>query len=87
MTEVYKIAKEKGFDGIDSYFLIKEWLLLKHQIYAEVFFSTFHKTWSVNNYLIDTKKGKRIEWDYSNKKFEDYYDALELALKEMLKKI
>jgi hypothetical protein len=47
----------------------------------------FHKKWSVNNYFINTKKSKKIEWDSKGEMFEDYYDALKLAIENMLKKI
>lgn len=58
----------------------------KYHLRAEIFYSMFHKKWSVNNYFVDTKKGKKVyPTGNISAKFDDYYDALELAIWELLK--
>ena len=85
MKEVFIIAKEKGYTGDNSLVSLEWWLRLKKLIHCEIFYSTFHKSWYINNYFLDLKKMKRIDHDLPSKKFENYTDALEYAITEMLK--
>ena len=84
--EILKLAKEKGYNGPDSLYELQGWIHNKHSLHAEIFFSMYHKTWSVNNYFIDLKKLKRISWD-CGRTFVNHIDALKEALENMLELI
>lgn len=86
MEELFKLAKEKGYDGPDSLHL-QEWFRRKHNLHPEIFFSKFTKKWAVNSFFINLKKAKTVKWDYTSEAFFDYDDALLLALKGMIKLI
>lgn len=87
MESVYTIAKDKGYSGENNLYLIREWLAITKHIHVELFFSMFHKKWSINNYFIDLKKLKKIERNAKSLQYENYNDALEVSLREMLEKI
>jgi hypothetical protein len=87
IDKIYDKAKEKGYSGNKSLTEIQDWLRIDKNIYCEIFFSMYHKKWSINNYFIDLKKLKKINWDYTSQKFDDFDEALILAIDEMLKKI
>lgn len=59
-----------------------------HGLRAELFYSMYHKKWQVNNYFVNFRKGKKVEPKGNiSARFADYYDALELAIFEMVKLI
>lgn len=84
---IFELAKEKGYQGEEKLQEIEIWIRNKKHIHCEIFFSMFHKKWSLNNYLIDLKKLKKIEFDSKTIFYEEYDDALEKAIEEMLNKI
>lgn len=60
----------------------------EHGLRAELFYSMYHKKWQVNNYFVNFKKGKKVEPKGNvSARFDDYFDALELAIFELLKVI
>jgi hypothetical protein len=80
MKEIFKLAKEKGYKGENSLFLIQEWVLEEHNLFIEIFFSMFHKKWSINNYALDTKKRKKINISATSTFYNDYKETLGKAL-------
>jgi hypothetical protein len=67
---------------------LEDWIAEQHHLRAEIFYSMFHKKWSVNNYFVDTKKGKKVyPKDEIKGKFDSYDDAREAALIELFKLI
>lgn len=67
---------------------LTEWVGDEHHMRAELFFSMFHKKWSINSYFINTKKFKKVYPKEDIKEmFLDYREAREIALSEMLKLI
>ena len=86
-NEIFELAKTKGYTGTNSIVILEWWLREEKLLHWEIFFSMFHKMWYVNNYLIDLKKAKKI--DYPNKipQFETYPLALKFAVEEMIKKL
>jgi hypothetical protein len=87
MKNIFERAKLKGYDGEIKLSLLEDWLRENKYIHCEIFFSLFHKKWSLNNYFINTKKLKRIEWDWRDFHFETYPEAQEFAIDKMLEKI
>ena len=67
---------------------LADWIEENHHLRAELFYSMFHKKWSVNNYFVDTKKGKKVYPKREIKeKFDTYGQAREAALVELFKLI
>lgn len=88
--ELKKLIKEKLPEKYHntSLMLLHEYIILEYGLYAEIFYSMYFKKWSVNNYFVDYRKGKKIlPKGNLSIKFDDYFDALELAIWEMLKLI
>jgi hypothetical protein len=88
--ELFEIAKSKGYDALGrlgSVSLIQDWLRTKHYLYTEIFFSVFHKKWSLNNYIIDLKTLKKIERPTKVVFYDEYNDALCQAIDEILQLI
>jgi hypothetical protein len=63
---------------------LQEWIRNKFGLHAEIFYSMFHKKWSVNNYFIDISKGKKVEWPYTFKMYDTHDGALVVALYHLL---
>ena len=81
--KVITLAKEKGCKE-ENLLLIQDWIRTNHGLYGELFYSLFHKKWSVNNYFINLTKGERISWNYTGANFDDYNDALSVILFNLL---
>ena len=65
---------------------LADWIEEKHFLRAELFYSMFHKQWYVNNYFVNTKKGKKVYPKREIKeKFASYALARETALIELFK--
>lgn len=83
--ELFDKAKSKGYGGSDDTLSeLEDWLRIHHNLCTELFFSFFHKKWSINSYFIDIKKIKKVD---RNVKMEYYFtrdEALKQALDEML---
>lgn len=86
-SELIVVAKSKGYNNLDSLVLLQDWLRTKHYLYTEIFFSMFHKKWSLNNYILDLKAAKKIERPTKVIFYDDYNDALCQAIDEMLQLI
>jgi len=85
MKELLELAKLKGYDGEDKTSDIQEWLRTKKGLHPEIFFSTYHEKWQINNFFIDVRKNKKI--DRKNTKvilYVSYEEAREAILKELL---
>jgi hypothetical protein len=80
----YDLLREKGYSGPESLYEVRAWIRKKYNLHLELFFSIYHKTWSVNNYIIDLKKGKRAPYTYTCKSFDNYEDALLFSLQLIL---
>lgn len=78
---------EKGYLGDFSLKSVEWWLRDEKHIHCEIFFSMFHKKWSINNYFIDLRKFKKIDHELKEIKFESYNEALEYAVEQMLLKV
>lgn len=86
-SELIVVAKSKGYNNLDSLVLLQDWLRTKHYLYTEIFFSMFHKKWSLNNYILDLKAAKKVERPTKVIFYDDYNDALCQAIDEMLQLI
>lgn len=65
---------------------LEDWIESQHNLRAELFFSMFHKQWYINNYFVNTKKGKKVYPKREIKeKFPSYALAREAALIELFK--
>lgn len=82
--DILTLSKELGCT-YESLYDIQAWLRNKFNIHAEIFYSLFHKKWAINNYFVDTIKGNRITWDYKGVFYQEYDDALIVALYNILK--
>lgn len=85
MKELLELAKLKGYEGEGKASDIQEWLRIKKGLHPEVFFSTYHEKWQINNFFIDVKKNKKV--DRKNTKvilYVSYEEAREAILKELL---
>ena len=82
--DIFRIAKEQGYIGIESLYEIQGWFLKKFYLYGEIFYSMFHKKFSINNYFVDYAHGKKVEWDYKSAPHDTYEDALMVVLYNML---
>jgi len=82
--DIFLLAKQQGYTGIESLYEIQGWFLTKYHLYGEIFYSMFHKKFSINNYFIDLSKGKKIEWDYKSIQYDSHIDALVDMLYNML---
>jgi hypothetical protein len=85
--DLYKLAQSKGYVGENSTVLLEWWLRDEKFLHCEIFFSMFHKTWSINNYIINLKKFKKIEIEEKLLKFESYPKALLHAIEVMINKL
>lgn len=85
--EIYELAKTKGYSGENSIIPLEWWLRDEKFLHCEIFFSMFHKTWSINNYIIDLKKLKKIEINEKFLQFENYPKALLHSIETMIKKL
>lgn len=67
---------------------LEDWLEEKHHLRAEIVFSMFDKKWFVNNYFVDTKKGKKV-YPKDEIKFRSFVrkEVQEVALIELFKLI
>jgi len=81
---VLSLAKELGYTDINSMYVIEGWIRTKFSLHGEIFYSMFHKKFSINNYFIDLSKGKKIEWDYKSIQYDSHIDALVDMLYNML---
>lgn len=82
--DIYSLAKSKGYTDNDSIYEIQAWIRKKFGIHAEIFYSMFHKKFSINNYFVDVVNGKKIEWNYTSKNYDSHDDALIFALFNIL---
>jgi len=82
--EVISIAKNNGYEGGENLFLIQEWIRNKYNLHGEIFYSLFHKKWSINNYFVNTLKGERVNWDYKSINYDTYNDALLILIYNLL---
>ena len=82
--DIFILAKQQGYTGIESLYEIQGWFVTKYHLYSEIFYSMFHKKFSINNYFIDYSAGKKVEWDYKSTMYDTYNDALIVVLYNML---
>jgi len=82
--DILKLAKEQGYKGLDSIYEVQAWVRVKYSLHAELFYSMFHKKFSINNYFIDLSNGKKVDWDYKSTMYDSYDDALIIALYNLL---
>lgn len=82
--EVLTMAKDKGYPGIESMYELQAWVRVKFSLHPEIFYSMFHKKFSINNYFVNVAKGSKVNWDYKPINYESYDDALLVALYNML---
>lgn len=83
--EIIKLLKEKELPEFTSIIELHDYILKNHNIYIEVFYSIFKKLWTVNNYFVNTKNSKRVNWEYEEKYFVTRDEALEFGIKNYLK--
>jgi hypothetical protein len=85
MDNVLELAKSKGYEGDKGAQNIQEWLRTKKGIHPEIFFSTYHEKWQINNFFVDVIKNKKINRKGTKVSFYlQYEDAREEALLEIL---
>lgn len=85
MEELFKLSRVKGYEGELKIPDIQEWLRKEKGIHPEIFFSTYHEKWQINNFFVDVKKNKKIDRKQSKvQMFLSYEDARESAIKEIL---
>lgn len=82
--DIIKIAKEQGYLGIDSLYEIRGWISTKFFLHGEIFYSMFHKKFSINNYFINSVEGKKVDWDWKSVNYNSHVDALIVMLYNML---
>ena len=82
--DVLSMAKAKGYPGIESMYELQAWIRKTFGLHAEIFYSMFHKKFSINNYFVNVTKGDKVSWDYKSTNYESYDDALLIALYNML---
>ena len=82
--DILKLAKEKSYSGLEDIYYIQEWLRKTHGLHGEIFYSLFHKKWSINNYFINIFRGERINWDYKPINYDSYDDALLITVYNLL---
>lgn len=83
LEDVKKLAKELNCPN-ESIYDIQAWIRKKFNLHAEIFYSMFHKKFSINNYFIDLSNGKKIEWNYKSTMYDSYDEALIVALYNLL---
>ena len=86
-NEIYELARTKGYTEANSIVILEWWLRDVKNVHWEIFFSMFHKKWSVNNYFIDLKKEKKVEYNEKIPQFDTYPLALKFAVEEMIKNL
>lgn len=77
-------ARSQGYLGKDSLYELQEWIMNKHFLYGEIFYSMFHKKFSINNYFVDIAHGKKIDWDYKSVQYGTHSEAQVVMLYNML---
>jgi hypothetical protein len=83
-ADILQIAKNQGYKGLDSIYEVQAWIRVKYTLHAELFYSMFHKKFSINNYFIDLSNGKKLDWDYKSTMYNSYDEALIIALYNLL---
>lgn len=78
------ISKKYPFENIPSQSDVLYWLISEKHLFPQISFSLFSKKWIVDNYLIDTKKAKRVKWNYPSKEFNSYSETLEEVIVKIL---
>ena len=82
---VLTMANEIGYlDNEPNLYSLQAWIRKKFNLHAEIFYSMFHKKFSINNYFINLVKGEKVNWDYKPINYELYDEALLVALYNML---
>jgi len=81
---LFERAKEKGYKGEDYLPSILEWIRVEKNLYAEIFYSFFHKKWSINSYFIDLSKLKKVERNQKMIYYFTYLETLRQTIDEML---
>lgn len=82
--DVLKLAVEQGYSGIDSLHELRGWLSTKYSLHGEIFYSMFHKKFSINNYFINSSEGKKVDWDWKSVNYSSHTEALIIMLYNML---
>ena len=85
MEELLTLARTKGYDGESKISDLQEWLRISKGIHPEIFFSTYHEKWQINNFFVDIRKNKKIDRkSVKIKMFFSYEEAREEAIREIL---
>jgi hypothetical protein len=83
--DIFNLAKLKGYEGENKIQDIQEWLRIKKYIHPEIFFSTYHSKFQINNFFVDVKKNKKINRKETRiQMFTSFEDARDCAIEEIL---
>ena len=82
--DIINLAKSKNYNGSNSIYEIQAWIRNQHNLHAELFFSMFHKKWSINNYFINTSTYKKVEWQSTSTMYDTHDDALRVSLYHLI---
>ena len=77
--------KKLGYKGANNPFAIYMWLIVEKNMYMNIYFSLFDKQWHIEKHIVDTKTSKWISWDYVDKKFSSYKEAVTFSVDVILK--
>lgn len=82
---IFDEAKLKGYLGASKISDLQEWLRIEKGLHPEIFFSTYHEKFQINNFFVDVKKHKKINRKETRvQMFLEFEDARESAIKELL---
>ena len=84
LQDVLQLAKDKGYTGEEYLCFIQDWIRNNHGLHGEIFYSLYHKKWSINNYFVNIIKGERISWDYKSINYDTYNDTLLVLIYNLL---
>lgn len=85
MKELINLARAKGYEGESKITDLQEWIRISKGIHPEIFFSTYHEKWQINNFFVDVKKNKKIDRKGIKVSFyPSYEEAREAAILEIL---
>ena len=81
------LAQSKGCELVNpSLSDLLDWVRDVKYLHATIFFSTFHKTWAVDNWFINIKKASKVlNTYYKDGRYIHYHEAQEEALENLLK--
>lgn len=83
-THELGLSKKYPFENIPNQSELLNWFIVEKNLLPLITFSLFNKKWLTDDYLIDTKKAKRVKWNRPKKEVNSYSEFLEYILIEML---